>query len=334
MKTYKILIVEEENNDGQTAFGILREIKTSDFQSVHLKTLDEAQERLRREKFEIILLSLSLPKVSGFYALDYLKKSAAETPVILINGVDDDSFASEAIKRGAAEYLARNQMGVRTLSRAIDMAIARLETSEQPALDSSQKTQTSIQQEVALLKAKADQISQLLKKSNLSPEDAEAVFNSIDDSTEKLAQLSPEKIKMSILERQQNIKFLVVDDDPQITKRLSNRLNRLGFSNVDTAQNGEVAYDKCVTELLRGPGYDIVISDWRMPRMTGIELLEKVRANPKLTDVIFMMVTAVDEVPLVKQALASDVTQYLIKPFKGNDFDQKIASLVQRKLHA
>ena len=66
--------------------------------------------------------------------------------------------------------------------------------------------------------------------------------------------------------------------------------------------------------------------------MTGIEFLERVRANPKLKDLIFMMVTAVDEVPLVKQALASEVSQYLIKPFKGPEFDQKISALVQRHL--
>lgn len=335
MKTYKILVIEEENNQGgeRGAFDMLCRAENAEFKVVREIALDNALNRLRLERFQLVLLSFNFSKSSGLYNLGRLREADREIPVIVINGADEDILAAEAIKQGADEYMPKNQMGMRTLSRAIEVTMAR--AAKRPKATREEKIEASLQKEITSLKKQADRVTDLMKSSKLSSDNAEVVFGSLEEAVEKLTKLAVPMGSSSQdmdSEQRKNIKFLVVDDDPQLIARFVNRLKKMGFINIETAQNGEIAYDKCVTKLLGGPSYDIVISDWRMPRMTGIELLEKVRANSKLKNIIFMMVTAVDEVPLVKQALASDVNQYLIKPFKGEEFDQKIKSLIERKM--
>ena len=84
-----------------------------------------------------------------------------------------------------------------------------------------------------------------------------------------------------------DLKFLVVDDFSTMRRIVRNLLKELGFTNVEEAEDGNVALQK-----LRGGGFDFVVSDWNMPNMTGIELLKEVRADPALKHLPVLMVTA------------------------------------------
>ena len=83
------------------------------------------------------------------------------------------------------------------------------------------------------------------------------------------------------------IKFLVVDDFSTMRRIVRNLLKELGFTNVDEAEDGVVALAK-----LQGGGFDFVVSDWNMPNMDGLTLLQTVRSDPTLKNLPFLMITA------------------------------------------
>lgn len=104
------------------------------------------------------------------------------------------------------------------------------------------------------------------------------------------------------------IKVLVVDDFPTMRRIIKNLLKQLGFENVDEAENGEDALKK-----LRSSEYGLVVSDWNMPVMEGIELLKNVRSDPQLKDIPFLMVTAEAEKEKVIEAIKAGVDNYIVK---------------------
>jgi len=122
------------------------------------------------------------------------------------------------------------------------------------------------------------------------------------------------------------IKVLVVDDFPTMRRIIKNLLKQLGFENVDEAENGEDALKK-----LRSSEYGLVVSDWNMPVMEGIELLKNVRSDPQLKDIPFLMVTAEAEKEKVIEAIKAGVDNYIVKPFTGEVLKEKLEKIAQKK---
>jgi two-component system chemotaxis response regulator CheY len=122
------------------------------------------------------------------------------------------------------------------------------------------------------------------------------------------------------------MKFLVVDDFDTMIKIIKNVLGDLGHEDVITARNGEQAY-----QILSKEKIDFIISDWNMPVMTGIELLKKVKGNPKLAHIPFLMVTAESEKDHIVEAIQAKVDQYIIKPFNQEMLAQKISFALHKK---
>lgn len=122
------------------------------------------------------------------------------------------------------------------------------------------------------------------------------------------------------------MKFLVVDDFDTMIKIIKNVLGDLGHEDVITARNGEQAY-----QILSKEKIDFIISDWNMPVMTGIELLKKVKGNPKLAHIPFLMVTAESEKDHIVEAIQAKVDQYIIKPFNQEMLGQKISFALHKK---
>lgn len=114
-------------------------------------------------------------------------------------------------------------------------------------------------------------------------------------------------------------RILLVDDFDTMVKIIKSLLNEIGYTNIVTARNGEQA---CL--ILEQGKIDFIISDWNMPRMTGLELLQKVRATPNWAHIPFLMVTAEAEHRHIAEAIESGVDQYIIKPFKQEKLAQKI----------
>ena len=123
-----------------------------------------------------------------------------------------------------------------------------------------------------------------------------------------------------------NIKILVVDDAPMIRRILKNLLKEMGFTNIDEAEDGAVALQK-----LRSQKYDFVITDWNMPNMTGIELVQEIRKDPNLKHIPIMMVTAEAKKENIILALKSGVNNYIVKPFTPENIRSKIEAIFSAK---
>lgn len=121
-----------------------------------------------------------------------------------------------------------------------------------------------------------------------------------------------------------DLKFLVVDDFSTMRRIVRNLLKELGFTNVDEAEDGVVALQK-----LRAGGFDFVISDWNMPNMTGIELLRQIRADPGLTHLPVLMVTAEAKKENIIEAAQAGASGYVVKPFTAATLDEKLNKIFQ-----
>ena len=123
------------------------------------------------------------------------------------------------------------------------------------------------------------------------------------------------------VDMQMNI--LIVDDYKTMLRIIRNLLKQLGFNNVDEATDGSSALQK-----LRDKDYQLVISDWNMEPMTGIQLLREVRADAKLKALPFIMITAESKTENVIAAKEAGVNNYIVKPFNAATLKTKLASVI------
>jgi len=116
---------------------------------------------------------------------------------------------------------------------------------------------------------------------------------------------------------------LIVDDYKTMLRILRGLLLQLGFRNVEEADNGATALAK-----LRGADFGLVISDWNMEPMTGLQLLKAVRAEDKLKKLPFIMVTAESKPENVITAKQAGVSNYIVKPFNAETLKSKMSSVL------
>ena len=128
-----------------------------------------------------------------------------------------------------------------------------------------------------------------------------------------------------LLEEFEKLRVLVVDDEEEIRDLIQEILRDLGIVRVHLAENGEMAWQRLSRSEL---DYDLVISDWLMPRMDGLELLQKMRKFGSET--LFMMLTVKVTGQAVAAAVESGVTLYLAKPFTYGDFSKKVSALAKQ----
>ena len=120
-----------------------------------------------------------------------------------------------------------------------------------------------------------------------------------------------------------NMPILIVDDYKTMLRIVRNLLKQLGFDNVEEATDGSSALAK-----LRDKPYGLVISDWHMEPMTGIQLLREVRADAKLKALPFIMVTAESKSENVIVAKEAGVSNYIVKPFNAATLKQKLTTVL------
>ncbi len=120
-----------------------------------------------------------------------------------------------------------------------------------------------------------------------------------------------------------NMPVLVVDDYKTMLRIIRNLLKQLGFNNVDEASDGGGALQK-----LRQRDFGLVISDWNMEPMTGLQLLKEVRSDGKLKSLPFIMVTAESKTENVVAAKEAGVSNYIVKPFNAATLKQKMSSVI------
>ncbi len=120
-----------------------------------------------------------------------------------------------------------------------------------------------------------------------------------------------------------NMSILIVDDYKTMLRIIRNLLKQLGFNNVDEASDGSQAL-----QMLRRGEYDLVISDWNMEPMTGLQLLKEVRQDSRLKETPFIMVTAESKTENVIAAKQAGVNNYIVKPFNAATLKGKMAAVL------
>ncbi len=121
------------------------------------------------------------------------------------------------------------------------------------------------------------------------------------------------------------LKFLVVDDFSTMRRIVRNLLKELGFSNVEEAEDGAVALAR-----LQNGGIDFVVSDWNMPNMDGLTLLQSVRADPKLKGLPFLMITAEAKKENIVAAAQAGASGYIVKPFTAATLQEKMGKIFDK----
>ena len=120
-----------------------------------------------------------------------------------------------------------------------------------------------------------------------------------------------------------SMNVLVVDDYKSMVRIVRGMLNQLGFVNVDDVPDGAAAM-----ALLKEKDYGLVLSDWNMQPVTGLELLKQVRAEERTKKTPFVMVTAEAKVENVIAARQAGVNSYIIKPFNHAVLKQKLTAVL------
>ena len=120
-----------------------------------------------------------------------------------------------------------------------------------------------------------------------------------------------------------NMEILIVDDYRTMLRIIRNLLKQIGFDNVDEATDGSMALKK-----MREKSYGLVISDWNMEPMTGLQLLKEVRADAKLKHTPFIMVTAESKTENVVAAKQAGVNNYIVKPFNAATLKVKLTAVL------
>ncbi|MFO7885849.1 MAG: response regulator [Desulfobacteraceae bacterium] len=121
-----------------------------------------------------------------------------------------------------------------------------------------------------------------------------------------------------------SIKVLIVDDFATMRRILKNILKQIGFKNLLEADDGTTAL-----EVLEKQSVDLVISDWNMPKMTGLELLKILRGDKRYARIPFLMVTAEAQKQNVIEAVQAGVSNYVVKPFTAEAISEKLEKILK-----
>ena len=122
-----------------------------------------------------------------------------------------------------------------------------------------------------------------------------------------------------------NIKILVVDDFPTMRRIIRNLLKELGFTNVDEAEDGASGLEK-----VKDGSFQFVVSDWNMPNMDGLTMLQTIRATPEIAKTPVLMVTAEAKKENIIAAAQAGANGYVVKPFTAATLDEKITKIFEK----
>lgn len=120
-------------------------------------------------------------------------------------------------------------------------------------------------------------------------------------------------------------RFLVVDDFSTMRRIVRNLLKELGFANVDEAEDGAVALQK-----LKTAPYDFVVTDWNMPNMDGLTLLQSIRRTPELKHLPVLMITAEAKKENIIAAAQAGASGYVVKPFTAATLAEKLDKIFEK----
>jgi two-component system, chemotaxis family, chemotaxis protein CheY len=119
-------------------------------------------------------------------------------------------------------------------------------------------------------------------------------------------------------------KILLIEDT-EITRKIIHRmLYKMGYTNVVEAENGVVAWAEIEKSMRLGKPFQLIVADWKMPGMSGLELLRKVRGDHRVSGTPFLLLTTNTRKDQVLEAITAGVNNYLAKPFVIEVFEKKL----------
>jgi len=122
-----------------------------------------------------------------------------------------------------------------------------------------------------------------------------------------------------------SMKILVVDDFATMRRILKNVLKQIGFTNIVEADDGSTAL-----AVLKKDKIDLIMSDWNMPKVSGLDLLKAVRSDEAMKATPFLMVTAEGQKDSVIQAVQAGVSNYVVKPFTADTIKEKLEQIFDK----
>ena len=120
-----------------------------------------------------------------------------------------------------------------------------------------------------------------------------------------------------------DLTVLIVDDFLTMRRIVRKILRDLDFEDIIEAEDGSAAMS-----VLKGTKVDLIISDWNMPKMTGLELLKEVRSTDNLKGIPFLMLTAEAQKENIMEAVKAKVSNYIVKPFTPEGLQEKLAKIL------
>jgi len=123
----------------------------------------------------------------------------------------------------------------------------------------------------------------------------------------------------------ENIKILIVDDFASMRRIIKNTLKQIGFKHVFEADDGTTAL-----AMLKDQRVDLILADWNMPKMSGLELLKKIRQDKALKSIPVLLVTAEAQKENVIEAIQAGVNNYIVKPFTPDSMKQKLEQTLEK----
>ncbi len=123
-----------------------------------------------------------------------------------------------------------------------------------------------------------------------------------------------------------SLKVLVVDDMSTMRRIVKNVLKQIGYTDLHEAEDGQRGLQK-----LKEGGFGLVVSDWNMPVMMGIDMLRAIRADPDLKHIPVLMVTAEAQKENIIEAVQAGVSNYVVKPFTADALLEKLQKIFAKK---
>jgi two-component system chemotaxis response regulator CheY len=117
--------------------------------------------------------------------------------------------------------------------------------------------------------------------------------------------------------------ILIIDDYKTMLKIVRGLLNQLGFTNIDEATDGSMAWN-----MMQEKDYKLLLCDWNMEPMNGLDLLKKIRADAKFAKMPFIMVTAETKAENILIAKQAGVNNYIVKPFNLATLKTKMQAVI------
>ena len=125
-------------------------------------------------------------------------------------------------------------------------------------------------------------------------------------------------------------RVLIVDDMASIRDLVRNQLRAMNFNEIIEAEDGVQAWSVIENQYAQANPVELVISDWNMPNMKGFDLLKKVRSSQQFVQLPFILLTSEAEREQVTEAVMAGVSQYIVKPFSGKVFEEKMKTAYQK----